>query len=69
MPDNLIFKRAYLAQAYCDSLAGKGIRNATSGLFLAGPRRAGKSMFLLEDLNLFPAACRGTLRLGFPKGS
>ncbi len=48
--DTLAFKRAHLAQAYCDSLAGKGIANATSGLFLAGPRRVGKSTFLIEDL-------------------
>ncbi len=47
---DLAFKRTNLAQAYCDSLAGKGIANATSGLFLAGPRRVGKSTFLIEDL-------------------
>jgi hypothetical protein len=44
------YKRPELAQAYCDSLEGKGIANATSGLFLAGPRRVGKSTFLKEDL-------------------
>lgn len=54
MFDELTFKRENLAQAYCDSLAGKGIANATSGLFLAGPRRVGKSTFLIEDL--IPAA-------------
>jgi predicted AAA+ superfamily ATPase len=48
--NNLAFNRAHLAQAYCDSLEGKGISNATSGLFLAGPRRVGKSTFLMEDL-------------------
>jgi hypothetical protein len=31
-------------------MAGKGISDATSGLFLAGPRRVGKSTFLLQDL-------------------
>ena len=31
-------------------MAGKGIADATSGLFLAGPRRVGKSTFLIEDL-------------------
>ena len=50
MWDNFVFKRINLAQAYCDSLEGKGIANATSGLFLAGPRRVGKSTFLIEDL-------------------
>lgn len=44
------FKRPHLANAYCDSLQGKGIANARSGLFLAGPRRVGKSTFLMEDL-------------------
>jgi predicted AAA+ superfamily ATPase len=48
--EDFAFKRVNLAQAYCDSLAGKGIANATSGLFLAGPRRVGKSTFLIEDL-------------------
>lgn len=50
MLDESTFKRINLAQAYCDSLQGKGIANATSGLFLAGPRRVGKSTFLIEDL-------------------
>lgn len=48
--NNFSFKRPHLAIAYCDSLAGKGIANATSGLFLAGPRRVGKSTFLTEEL-------------------
>ncbi len=48
--NNLAFKRANLAKAYCDSLKGEGIANSTSGLFLAGPRRVGKSTFLIEDL-------------------
>jgi hypothetical protein len=43
------FKRPYLAAGYCDSLEGKGIANARSGLFLAGPRRVGKSAFLTEE--------------------
>src|SRR3990167_8108513 len=50
MLDDLVFKRTHLATAYCDSLAGKGIANAASGLFLAAPRRVGKSTFLIEDL-------------------
>jgi hypothetical protein len=44
------FKRPQLAMAYCDSLEGKGISNARPGLFLAGPRRVGKSTFLTEEL-------------------
>jgi len=44
------FQRPTLAAAYCDSLAGQGIANATSGLFLAAPRRVGKSTFLLNEL-------------------
>ncbi len=48
--DTLAFKRTHLAQAYCDSLEGSGIANARSGLFLTGPRRVGKSTFLIEDL-------------------
>lgn len=44
------FKRPQLAIAYCDSLEGKGIANARSGLFLAGPRRVGKSTFLTDEL-------------------
>lgn len=47
---NFIFKRPKLAAAYCDSLAGKGIADARSGLFLAGPRRVGKTTFLQEEL-------------------
>lgn len=50
MLDNLTYRRSRLAQAYCDSLQGKGIANATSGLFLAGPRRVGKSTFLIVEL-------------------
>ena len=44
------FQRPQLAEAYCDSLEGKGIMNARSGLFLAGPRRVGKSTFLRDAL-------------------
>jgi hypothetical protein len=50
MLNDLTFKREDLAKAYCDSLQGKGIVEATSGLFLAAPRRVGKSTFLIEDL-------------------
>lgn len=50
LDQSLTFNRANIANSYCDSLIGKGIANATSGLFLAGPRRVGKSTFLMEDL-------------------
>ncbi len=45
MIEDFAFKRSHLAKAYCDSLEGKGIANATSGLFLAGPRRLEKVLF------------------------
>lgn len=48
--DKFSFERTHLAVAYCDSLEGRGIANATSGLFLAGPRRVGKSTFLKDNL-------------------
>lgn len=44
------FRRTSQATAYCDALFGKGIVDAKSGLFLAGPRRVGKTTFLIEDL-------------------
>ena len=47
---NLEYHRPHLAIAYCDALAGRGILNAGSGLFLAAPRRTGKSTFLRIDL-------------------
>ena len=47
---NFSYPRPQLAIAYCDSLQGKGIANARSGLFLAGPRRVGKSTFLRDEL-------------------
>ncbi len=62
MPDDFTFKRINLAKAYCDSLQGKGIANATSGLFLAGPRRVGKSTFLIKDL-IPEAQSRGWLTI------
>lgn len=44
------FHRPDLAFSYCDSLEGKGLLDSRSGLFLAAPRRTGKSTFLREDL-------------------
>jgi hypothetical protein len=44
------FHRVALADRYCDSLEGQGIADSRSGLFLAAPRRTGKSTFLREDL-------------------
>jgi len=44
------FHRQDLANTLCDSLEGKGLADARSGLFLAAPRRTGKSTFLREDL-------------------
>lgn len=44
------FQRPELANGYCEALQGTGILDARSGLFLAAPRRTGKSTFLREDL-------------------
>lgn len=44
------FHRPELARGYCEALQGTGIMDARSGLFLAAPRRTGKSTFLREDL-------------------
>lgn len=44
------FCRPDLAKSYCEALKGTGIADSRSGLFLAGPRRTGKSTFLRQDL-------------------
>lgn len=44
------FHRPGLAAQFCDALSGGGILDAKSGMFLAAPRRVGKSTFLREDL-------------------
>jgi len=44
------FHRPALAESYCDSLEGLGLADSRSGLFLAAPRRTGKSTFLREDM-------------------
>ena len=46
----LVHRRPALAEGYVDALEGRGILDARSGLFLAGPRRTGKSTFLREDM-------------------
>lgn len=41
-----IYHRKELAEEYCRILSGRSpVNNATSGLFLAAPRRTGKSTF------------------------
>ena len=45
-----IFHRPDLATTYCEGLRGTGPLNFRSGLFLAGPRRIGKSTFIQADL-------------------
>jgi hypothetical protein len=45
-----IFHRQSLAEKYCDNLEGTQLPDSRSGLFLAAPRRTGKSTFLKEDL-------------------
>ena len=49
-PQPFKFQRPELANGYCEALQGTGILDARSGLFLAAPRRTGKSTFLREDL-------------------
>lgn len=44
------FHRPGLAAQFCDALWGGGLLDAKSGMFLAAPRRVGKSTFLREDL-------------------
>lgn len=44
------FRRPGLAAQFCEALSGGGILDAKSGMFLAAPRRVGKSTFLREDL-------------------
>jgi hypothetical protein len=43
------FRRPELAVELANSLEGKGLVDASSGLFLAAPRRTGKSTFLREE--------------------
>ncbi|MES2037810.1 MAG: hypothetical protein V4495_08240, partial [Pseudomonadota bacterium] len=50
MSTSFTFRRPELAQELCNRLQGKGLSDARSGLFLAAPRRVGKSTFLREDL-------------------
>ncbi|WP_268798379.1 ATP-binding protein [Pseudomonas huanghezhanensis] len=45
-----VFKRDGLAVTVADGLIGDGLQDYASGLFLAAPRRTGKSTFLREDL-------------------
>jgi hypothetical protein len=45
-----VFKRDALAATVTDGLMGEGLQDYASGLFLAAPRRTGKSTFLREDL-------------------
>lgn len=50
-PDQIFtYHRPQLALSYCDSLQGGVLSDSRSGLFLAAPRRTGKSTFLREDL-------------------
>ena len=45
-----VFKREALALTVAQGLIGEGLHDYSSGLFLAAPRRTGKSTFLREDL-------------------
>lgn len=44
------FARPKLADQYCEALLGESLKDARSGLFLAAPRRTGKSFFLRSDM-------------------
>ena len=48
-----VFHRKDLAKRMSDVILSDGITGASSGLFLAAPRRTGKSTFLREDLRPF----------------
>jgi hypothetical protein len=50
LPAPLSYDRPLLAEQYCDALQGAGLIDVRSGLFLAAPRRTGKSTFLRTDL-------------------
>lgn len=49
-PSRPIFKRALLAKTLANDLAGESLVDYSSGMFLAAPRRTGKSTFLNNDL-------------------
>ncbi|WP_455233304.1 hypothetical protein [Geopseudomonas aromaticivorans] len=49
-PQRFVFNRPALAEALVRDLAGEGLADYSSGLFLAAPRRTGKSTFLKTDL-------------------
>lgn len=48
--NTFIFRRPALAERCCDSLEGIGLVDNRQGLFMATPKRTGKSTFLREDL-------------------
>lgn len=45
-----LFHRPKLAEGYADALLGRGPFDKSSGLFLAAPRRTGKTTFVKSDL-------------------
>ena len=49
-PTRPIFHRKALAEALVRDLAGESFADYSSGMFLAAPRRTGKSTFLRSDL-------------------
>jgi hypothetical protein len=50
VPQDFVFHRGVLASQIADGLVGIGLGDFRSGLFLAAPRRTGKSTFLRADL-------------------
>jgi len=50
MAENFVFRRKELARRMADIALGTDPLAGNSGLFLAAPRRTGKSTFLKTDL-------------------
>lgn len=50
VPGSFVFHRPALAESIMAGLTGEGLIDYSGGLFLAAPRRTGKSTFLRQDL-------------------
>lgn len=51
LPTPFVYHRHTLAEEYCQAISGRSrLKDARSGLFLAAPRRTGKSTFLRQDM-------------------
>ena len=61
------YRRPELAVELGNRLEGSGLVDARSGLFLAAPRRVGKSTFLQEDNKFEPAGVYRAFQLLGPR--